>query len=182
MAVIGTGASASSSSLDILVRGYASGDYSACRSLWVELTEQHRRIYEDASIGGDDPGAGFDSYLASPERVASWVAETEGVIVGLTGLIDHQTGGEVEPVVVTERLRGRGIGRLLINHVAAEAVRRGYEYLAIRPVARNVDAIRRFYNAGFRTLGGHVDLTMDLVERRHRWLHATQLHGLDLQY
>lgn len=173
---------ASSFSLDILVRDYGPGDYSACRSLWVELTEQHRRIYEDASIGGEDPGAGFDSYLAAPERVACWVAETKDAIVGLTGLADRQTSGEVEPVVVTERLRGRGIGRLLIEHVAAEAGQRGYEYLAIRPVARNVDAIRRFYNAGFRTLGGHVDLTMDLAERRHRWLHDVQLHGLDFQY
>ena len=78
----GEGESASPSRLDILVRGYASGDYSACRSLWVELTEQHRRIYQDNSIGGDDPGSGFDSYLEVPERVASWVAESAGAIVG----------------------------------------------------------------------------------------------------
>ncbi len=65
---------------------------------------------------------------------------------------------------------------------AYEAVTRGYEYLAIRPVARNVDAIQRFYDAGFRTLGGHLDLTMDLAERRHRWLDGAHLHGLDFQY
>jgi GNAT superfamily N-acetyltransferase len=182
VAVSERGGPASPSGLAITVRNYASGDYQACRLLWVQLTEQHRRLYKDASIGGDDPGAGFDSYLASPERVASWVAEAGGAVVGLTGLLDHQASGEVEPVVVTERLRGRGIGRLLIDRVAAEAVSRGYEYLAIRPVARNVDAIQRFYRAGFRTLGGHVDLTMDLAERRHRWLHAAHLHGLDFQY
>ncbi len=182
MAVIGEGELASPSRLGILVRGYASSDYSACRSLWVELTEQHRRIYQDSSIGGDDPGSGFDSYLAVPERVASWVAESEGSIVGLTGLLDHGTSGEVEPVVVTERFRGRGVGRRLIDRVVAEAVTRGYEYLAIRPVARNVDAIQRFFDAGFRTLGGHVDLTMDLAERRHRWLDGAHLHGLDFQY
>jgi hypothetical protein len=27
-----------------------------------------------------------------------------------------------------------------------------------------------------------VDLTMDLVERRHRWLDGAHLHGLDFQY
>lgn len=170
------------SRLDIRVRGYASGDYSACRSLWVELTEQHRRLYQDSSIGGEDPGSGFDRYLAVPERVASWVAEYEGSIVGLTGLVDHRTSGEVEPVVVTEGFRGGGIGRRLIDRVVAEAVSRGYEYLAIRPVARNVDAIRRFYDAGFQTLGGHLDLTMDLAERRHRWRDGAHLHGLDFQY
>src|SRR6266699_7232884 len=41
---------------DVVVRDYASADYSACRLLWVELTEHHRRIYEDPFIGGDAPG------------------------------------------------------------------------------------------------------------------------------
>lgn len=165
-----------------MVRGYTSADYSASRNLWVELTEHHRRIYEDELIGGDDPGSGFDDYLAVPERVASWVAESAGSIVGLTGLFDHGTSGEVEPVVVAEWFRGRGVGRLLIDHVVAESMRRGHEYLAIRPVARNVEAIRRFYAAGFRTLGGHVDLTMDLAQRRHRWLSGPNLHGIDFNY
>ncbi len=166
----------------VSVRGYVSSDYPACRGLWVELTEHHRRIYEDDSIGGDDPGSGFDSYLAVPERVASWVAESEGAVVGLTGLLDHGAHGEVEPVVVTERLRGRGVGRLLIDIVVADALARGYEYLAVRPVARNAEAIRRFYGVGFRTLGGHVDLTMDLAAGRQRWLDGQHVHGLRFKY
>lgn len=169
-------------SLDVQVRPYGSGDSAACRSLWVELTERHRQIYEDTSIGGDDPGAGFDAYLALPGRLASWVAVNRGSVVGLTGLLDHGSSGEVEPVVVTEGFRGRGVGRLLIDVVVAEALSRGYEYLAIRPVARNVDAMQRFHTLGFRTLGGHIDLTMDLAERRHRWLSGAQLHGLDFHY
>jgi hypothetical protein len=48
--------------------------------------------------------------------------------------------------------------------------------------ARNVDAIRRFYDVGFQTLGGHVDLTMDLGPRRHRWLDGAQLHDLEFRY
>jgi GNAT superfamily N-acetyltransferase len=166
----------------VAVRGYAPADRAACRLLWTELTEHHRRIYEDPSIGGDDPGSGFEGYLALPERVASWVAESGGRVVGLTGLLDRGSSGEVEPVVVTGALRGRGIGRLLIERAAAEAAARGHEYLTIRPVARNVSAIRHFYDAGFRTLGGHVDLTMDLAGRRHRWLDGARLHGLEFRY
>ncbi len=173
---------ASPSRPDILVREYGPGDYAAGRRLWVELTEHHRRLYEDPTIGGDDPGAAFDGYLALPERVTSWVAEAGGSVVGLTGLLDRGTNGEVEPIVVMGASRGRGVGRLLLDRVTAEAVSRGYEYLSIRPVARNVSAIRRFYDAGFQTLGGHVDLTMDLAERRHQWLDGADLHGLDFQY
>ncbi len=167
---------------NVKVRDYTPSDYSACRLLWVELTEHHRRLYEDSAIGGDDAGVGFDDYLATPQRVCSWVAESAGAVVGLTGLFDHGSSGEVEPVVVTDGVRDRGVGRLLIERVVTEAVARGYEYLAIRPVARNVSAIRRFYDAGFQTLGGHVDLTMDLAERRHRWLEGAVLHDLDFRY
>jgi GNAT superfamily N-acetyltransferase len=167
---------------ELIVRDYAEGDYRACRALWAELTEYHRRIYGDPSIGGDDPGAGFDGYLATSQRVRSWVAESRGRVVGLTGLLDHGTSAEVEPVVVTEAVRDQGIGRRLISRVAEEALARGYEYLAIRPVARNIAAIQRFHAAGFRTLGGHIDLTMDLAARRHQWLPGASLHGLDFDY
>lgn len=167
---------------EVVVRDYADDDYRACRSLWVELTEHHRRLYGDPSIGGDDPGVGFDGYLAMPERVRSWVAEFNDTVVGLTGLLDHGTSGEVEPVVVTGTARAQGIGRRLINRVVEEALARGYEYLAIRPVGRNVPAVQRFHAAGFRTLGGHIDLTMDLADRRHQWLQGASLHGLDFDY
>jgi GNAT superfamily N-acetyltransferase len=166
----------------VIVRDYADGDYRACRALWAELTEYHRGIYRDPSIGGDDPGAGFDGYLAMPHRIGSWVAELHGRVVGLTGLLDQGASAEVEPVVVTEAARDHGIGRRLISRVVEEGRARGYEYLAIRPVARNVAAVRRFHAAGFRTLGGHIDLTMDLAARRHEWLPGATLHGLDFDY
>jgi GNAT superfamily N-acetyltransferase len=110
------------------------------------------------------------------------VADVDDWVVGLTGLLDRGTSGEVEPVVVTDRLRGQGVGRLLVERLVTEAIACGYEYLAIRPVARNLSAIRRFYGAGFRALGGHVDLTMDLADRHHRWLEGARLHGLDFLY
>lgn len=165
-----------------IVRDYAERDYPSCRSLWTELTEHHRRIYADPSIGGDDPGSGFDSYLTTPQLAGIWVAEHRGEVVGMTGLFDRGTNGEVEPVVVTEAARAQGIGHLLISRAVEEARARAYEYLAIRPVARNVAAIRRFHAEGFHMLGGHVDLTMDLAPRRHEWLPGATLHGLDFEY
>jgi GNAT superfamily N-acetyltransferase len=166
----------------VIVREYTERDYGAGRSLWAELTQYHRGIYRDPSIGGDDPGAGFDDYLAASQRIGTWVALAHGEVVGLTGLLDRGTSGEVEPVVVAEAARGQGIGRMLIGRVAQEARARGYDYLAIRPVARNIAAIRRFHAAGFRALGGHIDLTMDLAARRLEWLPGASLHGLDFNY
>jgi GNAT superfamily N-acetyltransferase len=168
--------------IEVVIREYRDTDYAACRALWEELTEHHRRIYGDPTIGGEDPGAAIDDYLATPERVGSWVAESNDAVVGLTGLFEHGVSGEVEPVVVTEALRAGGVGSKLIQRVVEEAHERGYEYLSVRPVARNVSAIQRFHAAGFRTLGGHLDLTMDLTERRHHWLTGAHLHGLDFRY
>jgi GNAT superfamily N-acetyltransferase len=112
----------------------------------------------------------------------SWVAVSHGKVIGLTGLLDRGTSAEVEPVVVTEAARDQGVGRRLVSRVVEEALAHGYEYLAVRPVARNVAALRRFHAAGFRTLGGHIDLTMDLAARRHVWLPGAGLHGLDFDY
>lgn len=166
----------------VLIRPYQPEDYLACRQLWAQLTEHHRRIYDDSSIGGTDPGAYFDVYLATPKRIGSWVAEEHGRVIGLTGLFDHGGSGEVEPMVVAEDHRGSGVGQALFNHVMAEATRWPWEYLSIRPVARNVTAISAFHQWGFDALGGHVDLSLDLRPRRHQWLAPAKLHGLDFRY
>jgi GNAT superfamily N-acetyltransferase len=166
----------------VVVRPYDDADYVTARTLWAELTERHRELYGDATIGGDDPGGGLDGYLADPDRLGSWVAEDAAGVIGLTGLLGRGESGEVEPVVVTAQRRGDGVGRRLIEHVIEEARARGFAYVSIRPVARNVEAIRSFHALGFTTLGGHVDLTMDLAERRHAWHEGVELHGREFRF
>lgn len=164
---------------DLSIRAYADVDRAACRALWDELTEQHRRIYHDQTIGGDDPGGHFDTYLATPARAATWVAVHEGVVVGLTGLLDLDDHGEVEPVVVTQRLRGSGIGRLLIEHVIDDGRRRGFSYMTIQPVARNTAAIAAFHAVGFHAVG-HIQLTLDLDRPDMHWKSGLRIHGLEM--
>jgi N-acetylglutamate synthase-like GNAT family acetyltransferase len=161
---------------------YADVDYVACRILWAELTEHHRRLYDDVTIGGDDPGHGFDEYLAEPARLRSWVAEFQGRVIGLAGLLIRGQSGEVEPVVIAATHRGQGHGHQLIQCAVNEARTLGLEYVTLRPVTRNVDAIRSFHAIGFRTMGGQVDLTMDLTRRNHRWQHGVGLHGCNFDY
>jgi GNAT superfamily N-acetyltransferase len=168
--------------MDVDVCEYTDADYRACRSLWADLTEHHRRIYGDSSIGGDDPGAEFDQYLSDPARVGSWVAQVEELTVGLSGLLARGRSADVEPVVVAPGHRGKGIGRRLVEHVVEAARSSGFEFVTLRPVARNVGAIRSFHALGFRTLGGHIDLTMDLSDRAHEWHQGLSLHGLDFAY
>ncbi len=145
----------------VTIRPYTPSDLEACRALWTELTQHHRNVYSDPSIGGEAPGLYFDRHLAriGPDHI--WVAECAGNVVGFVGLILDDQEAEVEPIVVTSEHRGRGIGRSLLNRAILEAERLGVRFLNVRPVARNVDAISFFYRSGFRLLG-HVELCIEL--------------------
>jgi ribosomal protein S18 acetylase RimI-like enzyme len=143
------------------IRPYGSSDLTACRALWAELTEVHRELYDDPTFGGDDPGRGFDRYLAEdrPERIC--VADADGRIVGLAGLLVVDGRAELEPIVVAGETRGGGVGRLLAEAVVEGARELGFPRVRVRPVGRNSEAIRFFHALGFDVLG-RVDLRLDL--------------------
>jgi GNAT superfamily N-acetyltransferase len=176
--------------MTITIRDYEKRDYDVCRALWVELTQHHRNIYEDPSIGGDDPGSGFDRYLESPQRRGTWVAEVEGEVVALAGLLvhshpeEHETEMmvEVEPVVVSLPYRDKGIGTRLIEHVVEQARETGTRFLSIRPVARNQRALSLYVRLGFNALGG-VELLQDLSSSYDRkWKPGIKILDNELRY
>ncbi|HEX9896488.1 MAG TPA: GNAT family N-acetyltransferase [Dehalococcoidales bacterium] len=169
---------------DIKVRSYGDSDYSACRLLWSELTQHHRNIYEDPTIGEPDPGQGFEIYIALPNRKATWVAEVDGEINGFVGLLTCTWEGEaeIEPVIVSSNCRRRGIGTALVRHVIKEANKFGVEFLNVRPVARNRDAILFFAKLGFNTLG-HIDLFQELnPSSKRKWETGITIHGKKLLF
>jgi GNAT superfamily N-acetyltransferase len=165
---------------DFKIRQYEPSDLEQCRSLWEELTQHHRDIYEDPFIGGETPGLYFDEHLArvGPEYI--WVAEHEATIVGFTGLIMEDKEAEVEPLVVRGEYRNQGIGRALLDHVIKEAQSRGIRYLNVRPVARNLSALSFFYEQGFQTLG-HIQLFMDFEDSK-TWKSGITLFGYSFKY
>jgi GNAT superfamily N-acetyltransferase len=158
------------------IRQFRSADRRGCRSLYAQLVQHHREIYDDPRIGGDDPGAGFDEYVALPQRVATWVAVEGDELVGMTGLLWEADEATIEPVVVHPDHRRTGIGRALVETAVAESRRRGATDVNIRPVARNAAAIRAFHELGFRTLG-HVQLFISLERDPSYWRPGPTVHG-----
>ena len=131
--------------MNVKIREYQPSDYEACRFLQGELTLHHASIYEDTSIAGDDPGRGFDEYLARTDRCCTWIAESSGKILGFAGLLDtvgNEGVAEIEPVVVSSTSRGGGIGTRLIQHTVNEAKIRGFRFVSVRPELRNERAFR----------------------------------------
>jgi N-acetylglutamate synthase-like GNAT family acetyltransferase len=162
------------------VRGYEPRDLDACRGLWIELTQWHRDIFDAPEIGGDDPGLAFDEHLAKVGAGNIWVAEVEGRVVGLAGLIPDAF--ELEPVVVSKQHRGQGVGRLLAEAVISAARKSGARTVQVRPVARNIEAVRFFHELGFDILD-QLQLSMDLVDRdREVWEPGERVADRDFRY
>ncbi len=149
---------------ELEIRTYVPTDRESCRRLWKELTEWHRQIYHDQSIGGPHPEDSFDKHLENVGGNNLWVAVLESVVVGLVGLIVDDQEAEIEPLIVSRAHRTRSIGRRLIQKVVEEARGRGVRFLSVKPVARNVEGITFFYHHGFRNIG-QVELFMDFSEQ-----------------
>ena len=167
---------------DAMIRTYQSADLERCRSLWAEMTQHHREIYDDPTIGGDEPGLEFDGHLDRVGAERIWVAWVDDEAVGLTSLIVDGEEAEVEPLIVARVHRGRGVGRKLLEHAVEQARELGVLCLGVRPVARNEEAISFFHNSGFKTLG-HIQLFMWLgPSMPGQWKPGPELLGKAFDY
>jgi N-acetylglutamate synthase-like GNAT family acetyltransferase len=165
--------------MSVVVRNYREADREQCRSLWRELTEWHREIYQDPRIGGEHPEKHFDKQLAKvgPEKL--WVAIRGSRVVGLVGLIVEENEAEIEPLIVSKTYRGKGIGTQLLKTVIFEARKMGIRFLCIKPVARNVTTIKFLHNQGFKTLG-KIELFLDFSD--YKWKSGPKLFGCKFNY
>jgi len=165
--------------LSFMIRKYQSDDREQCRALWRELTEWHREIYQDPTIGGAHPEDYFDKHLAEVGPSRLWVAVYGSQVVGLTGLIIKGSEAELEPLVVSKAYRCRGIGKQLMKTVISEARIGGARSLNIRPVARNIKAIKFFHKQGFKNLG-HIQLFLDFSN--HTWKQGPEIAGCKFNF
>jgi GNAT superfamily N-acetyltransferase len=169
----------------VTIRPYRAADHAAARRLWAEFTSEHRGLYPTApgnGNGDDDPGAGFEEYLARIDLTGVWVADDpEAGVIGMAGLILRGRVAEVEPVIVTAGRRGEGVGRALLGRVADLARDRGLAALTMSPAARNLAAIRCLHAAGYDALSA-IELTLDLTHRKREWRDGIDFQDLRFRY
>ncbi|HUW43034.1 MAG TPA: GNAT family N-acetyltransferase [Thermoplasmata archaeon] len=163
----------------LTTRRYRRTDRESCRRLWRDLTERHREIYSDPTIGGQDPEDCFDKHLKKVGEKNIWVAVIGGKVVGFLGIILDNEEAEMEPVVVHHSHRGKGVGSALVETAINESERLGVKYLSVRPVARNAEAIKFFRAKGFENIG-HIELFMDFSDKR--WKTGIEVHDLPFRY
>jgi GNAT superfamily N-acetyltransferase len=164
------------------IRQYQRNDLDRCRELWRSLTQRHRDIYDDPTLGGSDPGVEFDEYLTHPQLHRLWIAQLAHQVLGFCGLLVRGEECELEPIVVDPTHRSRGIGALLAQQAIAESRHLGMKYVNVRPVARNLEAIRFFHREGFRLLG-RFELSIALEGASpFGSTRTTKMHGLTFEY
>ena len=114
--------------------------------------------------------AGGDTYVFAPDtprqealdyylgaRVRSWVAEDDGVVVGMYKLVPNRRdlGSHVANAsfMVAPSAHGRGIGRAMGEHCLNEARRAGYQAMQFNfVVSTNKGAVHLWQALGFRIL------------------------------
>jgi GNAT superfamily N-acetyltransferase len=166
-------------SMSLVIRNYRTDDREQCRSLWRELTEWHREIYQDETIGGEHPEDYFDKHLAKVGSERLWVAVDGFKVVGLVGLIVEENEAEIEPLIVSKVCRGKGIGEQLIEKAISEARKIGVRLLNIKPVARNIKTIEFLYKRGFKNLG-FIELFMDFSN--YTWKQGPEIFGCKFNF
>ncbi len=121
------------------------------------------------------------AYDTSKFRSVNYCARTthDDKVIALTGLMGTGPEAEVEPAIVSQPHRRKGIGKALMETVIAEAKNRDIKYLSVRPVARNTEALKFFTQQGFTNVG-HIELFIDLTNRQ--WKKELKLFDLELKY
>ena len=83
-----------------------------------------------------------------------WVAESAGEgVVGYYVLWCIQDQAELANIAVEERLRGRGLGSLLLTHALDTARRRGVRSIYLEVRVSNERAARMYRSRGFAQIG-----------------------------
>jgi putative acetyltransferase len=98
----------------------------------------------------------FDAKKLRAPGVTFWTAWKDEVLLGCVALKELSlTEGELKSMRTPERLRGKGVGRTLLNHVLQVARERGYQQLFLETGshAAFLPAQTLYRSVGFRECG-----------------------------
>ena len=112
--------------LPLTVRPLAPEDYAAWRPLWDGYNAFYGR-HGDTALPEHITQTTWQRFFDVGEPVFALVAEDQGVVVGLAHYLFHRSMTKVEHVCylsdlfTAQALRGKGVGRALIEGVCAQA-------------------------------------------------------------
>ncbi len=102
----------------------------------------------------------LDASGLSAPGVTFWTAWRDGVLAGFVALKELDPAhGELKSMRAAPAARGTGVGRALLDHVIAEARRRGYARLSLETgtAELHAPAVALYRRAGFAPCGAFAD-------------------------
>ncbi|GGU59026.1 hypothetical protein GCM10010211_24870 [Streptomyces albospinus] len=135
-----------------IIRRYRPADQDAATDLWSRASRQAHPFIEGEG-GGERARLLREVHLVEAEN---WVAERDGTVIGLLGLLGGGTGNdggaEVGGLFVAPEAQGGGTGRELLEHAAAR-----YGALSLEVFEENARARRFYAHLGFTERGQRTD-------------------------
>jgi putative acetyltransferase len=120
----------------------------------IALLEEHlRNMYE---LSPPDQVFAFDASRLRAPGIGFWTAWQDGTLLGCAALKElSPIAGEVKSMRTPARLRRRGAGRALLNHILQVARERGYQQLFLETgrQAPFAPAQALYRSVGFRECG-----------------------------
>ena len=136
----------------LCVRPYRAEDLPAIAAIWNQIVEDGVAYPQEEPLDA----AGAEAFFAGQSRTA--VAELEGEVVGLYILHPNNVGrcGHIANASygVRRDMRGRGVGRALVEDCLAACGALGFRLLQFNAVvASNLGAIALYQSLGFQRVG-----------------------------
>jgi ribosomal protein S18 acetylase RimI-like enzyme len=137
----------------VVLRGALAGDIAALQHLEVEAGRKFADVGLD-DVASDGPPS-VDALMAHVTSGTAWVAEVWADIVGyaVASVVDGEA--HLDQVSVSPRLRGRGVGRSLIDEVIRWASARSFDSITLTTFADVAWNAPYYERLGFRVVAPH---------------------------
>ena len=120
--------------------------------------EDAQKVYQLSKKSFSEPWSlvAIEKEMANP--VASYfVVETEGEVIGFGGMWHILDEGEIINIAVEKSYQKQGIGRLILNQLIAEAIKRELVVIHLEVRASNEAAKTLYLNQGFYCIATRKD-------------------------
>ena len=154
---------------DFKLREFSAADLEECVSLYRQMVDHHREVYEDNTIPYDD------EYLRkklqrTDDNYIKIVAEKDKHIVGLLTIDIKGRTCELDEILVEKDMRGKRIGTALTEYLKKTALERGCTEIQVSFAARNLKALSFYYRKIGLNCLGMIQIFMPLTEKeREQW-------------
>jgi len=145
------------------IRPFAEEDRYEVATLIRQVLEEHGLLNDPGSLTSDiakltrryeTEGAGF------------WVLLADGKVIGTVALKPQgEYTAEVEKMYLSSRVRGKGVGRSLLNFIEDQAKKNGFKRLFISCSKKFEKSKIFFQNAHYRLVGDTGSQTENLFEK-----------------